>query len=182
MKWDMSDAVRPEAPDTKHPGYEMIPAGSVWRGRRVPYDNVNYDETPNSYCHTFRGEWETNFNRYWLGSECYCNKGLCNSGHQVGLSFGTLALLTIFMSVLNNWYHALISQNSCWYKIFPQTTQDNNTGNKNKISKIKDLLFSCLEICYWIPNRSHQNIEWSDLSKQTDIWLQPDAFSWDLLI
>ena len=103
MKWDLSDVRQPDSPHTIHPGHEsFIPAGSVWRGCRVPYDNVHYDEAPNSYCHTFRGEYETAFSRYWMGSECYCNNDFCNSGQRFGLCFGTLALLTIFLIVFNN--------------------------------------------------------------------------------
>ena len=103
MKWDMSNMVQPDTPQTIHRGYEDgIPAGSVWRGCRVPYDNVNYDKAANSFCQTFRGEWETNFNRYWMGSECYCNKDSCNSGQKVGLGLGTLALLTFTVFGVNN--------------------------------------------------------------------------------
>jgi hypothetical protein len=62
-------------------------------------DNVHYDEVPNSYCHTFRGEYVTAFSRYWMGSECYCNTDFYNFNQRVGLCFGTLPLLTIFMSL-----------------------------------------------------------------------------------
>ena len=99
MKWDGSHWVQPDSPKTHHKGYETgIPAGSVWRGCRVPYDDVDYEETSNSHCQTFSGEWETNFNRYWLGSECYCDKDFCNDERRFELGMGTLAIL--FASLL----------------------------------------------------------------------------------
>jgi len=78
-----------------------IPAGSVWRGCRVPYDDVNYEETSFSFCQTFYGEWDTNFNRDWLGSECYCDKDFCNDGRRIELGMGTLAILFASLLVFN---------------------------------------------------------------------------------